>query len=212
MPAPSALDTQPAPEALSADADGMDLDLDISAPTPLDAVSDSVQPHAPEGEELGALELPDIESFPSGALSSAPAAEPDVSMDLPSLDEAAAAPAQAEDDGGLDFDLSLDEPGSPDAAPAVQQPAAEPAPVGFDMGSISLDLDEPTADDGAFAAGDAVDAPVSDDPMARKFELAEEFRQIGDVDGARELLQEVVENTADASLKSKAQAMLGNLG
>ncbi len=212
MPAPSALDTQPAPEALSADADGMDLDLDISAPTPLDAVSDSVQPHAPEGEELGALELPDIESFPSGALSSAPAAEPDVSMDLPSLDEAAAAPAQAEDDGGLDFDLSLDEPGSPDAAPAVQQPAAEPAPVAFDMGSISLDLDEPTADDGAFAAGDAVDAPVSDDPMARKFELAEEFRQIGDVDGARELLQEVVENTADASLKSKAQAMLGNLG
>ena len=47
--------------------------------------------------------------------------------------------------------------------------------------------------------------------MVRKFELAEEFRQIGDVDGARELLQEVVDTATDAALKAKAQAMLDNL-
>jgi len=44
----------------------------------------------------------------------------------------------------------------------------------------------------------------------RKFELAEEFRQIGDVDGARELLQEVVAN-AGGALQAKAQAMLDSL-
>ena len=42
--------------------------------------------------------------------------------------------------------------------------------------------------------------------------LAQEFRQIGDVDGARELLQEVVDNAQDGSLKSRAQTMQDSLG
>ena len=47
-------------------------------------------------------------------------------------------------------------------------------------------------------------------PLARKLELAEEFRQIGDVDGARDLLEEVV-SKATGTLRSKAQAMLDAL-
>jgi pilus assembly protein FimV len=47
--------------------------------------------------------------------------------------------------------------------------------------------------------------------MARKLDLAEEFRQIGDVDGARELLQEVLA-TSQGPVKAKAQAMLDSLG
>ena len=58
--------------------------------------------------------------------------------------------------------------------------------------------------------GKAPDLPPPEDPMERKFELAEEFRQIGDLDGARELLQEVVAN-ADGGLQAKAQAMLDSL-
>jgi pilus assembly protein FimV len=53
-------------------------------------------------------------------------------------------------------------------------------------------------------AGDAVD------PLVRKLELAEEFRQIGDTEGARDLLEEVVAK-ADGSLKAKAQGMLETL-
>ncbi len=49
------------------------------------------------------------------------------------------------------------------------------------------------------------------DPLARKLELAEEFRQIGDLEGARDLLEEVVAK-ADGALKSKAQGMLASLG
>ena len=51
----------------------------------------------------------------------------------------------------------------------------------------------------------------SGDPLARKLELAEEFRQIGDIDGARDLLEEVVAKAA-GTLRFKAQAMLDTLG
>ena len=49
------------------------------------------------------------------------------------------------------------------------------------------------------------------EPMARKIELADEFRRIGDHEGARELLEEVV-TKADGPLKSRAQTMLDALG
>ena len=48
------------------------------------------------------------------------------------------------------------------------------------------------------------------DPLARKLELAEEFRQIGDMEGARDLLEEVLAS-ADGALKTKAQGMLDSL-
>jgi pilus assembly protein FimV len=48
------------------------------------------------------------------------------------------------------------------------------------------------------------------DPLTRKLELAEEFRQIGDVDGARDLLEEVIAK-AKGDVKAKAQGMLDRL-
>jgi pilus assembly protein FimV len=50
-----------------------------------------------------------------------------------------------------------------------------------------------------------------DDPLSRKLELAEEFRQIGDTDGARDLLNEVVAKST-GTMKSRAQGMLADLG
>jgi pilus assembly protein FimV len=91
----------------------------------------------------------------------------------------------------------------------------------FDLGSISLDLgDESTvalpksaspaaADFGSLDLGGA--AADGADPIARKLELAEEFRQIGDMEGARDLLQEVVAKSSGA-VKTRAQAMLNDLG
>jgi pilus assembly protein FimV len=52
---------------------------------------------------------------------------------------------------------------------------------------------------------------TADGPLARKLELAEEFRQIGDLEGARDLLDEVV-SKADGALKAKALGMLEKLG
>lgn len=48
------------------------------------------------------------------------------------------------------------------------------------------------------------------DPLTRKLELAEEFRQIGDTEGARDLIEEVMAK-ADGALRTKAQAMLDAL-
>ncbi len=44
----------------------------------------------------------------------------------------------------------------------------------------------------------------------RKIELAEEFRQIGDLDGARDLLEEVI-GKAKGEIKARAQGMLDRL-
>lgn len=215
MPTPSTLDTfaptglesEPAaaPASLTA-ADLSDVDLDISAPAPLDAVTDSVSPPITEAGSLPELRT-DLPELGGAVAETAPAV-----LDVP-------AEAPRDDSASLDFDLTLDEP-----APAAPAAPAEPAPASsFDFGSISLDLDEPgkgepggevvepslLSDEPDTASGQL--DQVSDDPMVRKFELAEEFRQIGDVDGARELLQEVVDTATDAALKAKAQAMLDNL-
>lgn len=135
-------------------------------------------------------------------------------------------PAASQDDVNA-MNFSLDEPTlpatrvQPKAAPA---PTANSGPMDFDLSSISLDLGGP-ADEGtrpsapvAPATPDFADIDLGEvaggedgDPIARKLELAEEFRQIGDMEGARDLLQEVVAK-ATGSVKLRAQAMLDELG
>ena len=113
------------------------------------------------------------------------------------------------------------------AAPAAHAPApAAPAAQEFDLSGISLDFDLPESAKAATASVPglpksdfgAIDLPSLDgageaasDPISRKLELAEEFRQIGDTEGARDLLQEVVAK-AEGTLKAKAQGMLDDLG
>jgi pilus assembly protein FimV len=48
------------------------------------------------------------------------------------------------------------------------------------------------------------------DPLVRQLELADEFRQIGDTEGAREVLQELIQR-ASGSLRDRAQTMLNEL-
>ena len=116
---------------------------------------------------------------------------------------------------------------SPSRAPARPQPQPQPEAHSFDLSDISLDLDLPTeaplakpavsapAPLGRESGLGAIDLPPLDDehgdPLSRKLELAEEFRQIGDTDGARDLLQEVVAK-ASGTVKTRAQSMLADLG
>lgn len=135
-------------------------------------------------------------------------------------------PAASPDDlGGMRFDL--DEPTLPatPAQPVAKPPASNSGPMEFDLSSISLDLGSPndeltqpaTPVKGTPPAADFADIDLGEaagedgDPIARKLELAEEFRQIGDMEGARDLLQEVVAK-ATGSVKLRAQAMLNELG
>lgn len=127
-----------------------------------------------------------------------------------------------------DFDL---EPGHVEVPTIPPAPAPAPAPVhaaapaaaaaapsiDFDFGDLSLDLDKPghggaaVAEESVLPELDLGEAHGDSEPMARKIELADEFRRIGDHEGARELLEEVV-SKADGPLKSRAQTMLDALG
>ena len=98
---------------------------------------------------------------------------------------------------GLDFDLG--DIGAPAAAEPKSSPLPQPK-VALDFGDFRME--EPSQ---------APSAPADGEALARKLELAEEFRQIGDLEGARDLLEEVVAK-ADGVLRSKAQGMLDTLG
>ncbi len=90
------------------------------------------------------------------------------------------------------------------------QEAQVSGPVDFDFGDLSLELDKPAEEVAAPApATDDLDLGGAD-PLARKIELADEFRRIGDIEGARELLEEVI-GKAEGALRTRAQTLLDEL-
>lgn len=96
-----------------------------------------------------------------------------------------------------------DELSAGSTAPTPLAPA-EPAKSGmleFDLGSLSLDLGTPSEQP----------ATGSDDPLGTKLALAEEFNAIGDTDGARALIEEIIAE-ASGEMKAKAHKALSQLG
>lgn len=145
-----------------------------------------------------------------------------------------AAGLQRPTDLGLDFDFDERKPPAPRAqATAPRTPPNNMASdsMRMDLGDLGGDTLQPPSDTvagddtgldfGSFVPsqpGDLSDAGSTtpsqfdeSDPLARKLELADEFRQIGDMEGARDLLEEVVAKSSGA-LRSRAQAMLDALG
>ena len=130
----------------------------------------------------------------------------DFNLDLgggsaPAAPAAPEAPAPAAADPGLTFDLNLDLGGDnkPEASPAASAVAA-------DLSSISLDLGG-TETPAAPAGG--TDPKWQE--IATKLDLAKAYEEMGDKDGARELLNEVMKD-GDAAQKGTAQQLLAKLG
>jgi pilus assembly protein FimV len=126
----------------------------------------------------------------------------DFDLGLPTGETKAVPPpasaAAADTSGGLDFDLNLDV-GSADKS-------TQPAPAAsMDLSSISLDL----------GSADASAPSGGGDPkwqeVATKLDLAKAYEEMGDKDGARELLNEVMKD-GDAAQKGQAQQLLAKLG
>jgi pilus assembly protein FimV len=155
----------------------------------------------------------------------------DFDLDLNSGSSASAEPSG----GGLDFDLALDSPAKPAAAPA----AAESSGFDFDLSSLSLDTPDttkttPVAQDftktiattatehqktASLSLGDLsldLDAPSSggaaEGPSAvsTKLELAKAYIEIGDSDGAKEILNEVARE-GSAAQQDEAKKILAGL-
>jgi pilus assembly protein FimV len=113
-------------------------------------------------------------------------------------------PAAPAADAGLSFDLNLDL-GVGDKK-AEEKPAAAPA---TDLSAISLDLG--TNDTNAGAAAAAASGDPKWQEIATKLDLAKAYEEMGDKNGARELLNEVMKD-GDAAQKGQAQQLLAKLG
>lgn len=143
----------------------------------------------PSEEQHARLELPEVTQPLTGERSDGP--DSSLDFELPEIDEPRA--ARSSNTSPMEFDLdsmSLDLGGSPAARPQSPNEAQDLS---------DLDLPDVGGDDDESA-----------DPLVRKLELAEEFRQIGDMEGARDLIEEVIAK-ASGSLKAKAQGMLETL-
>ena len=94
------------------------------------------------------------------------------------------------------------------SATTAEKPVASRAgnePLEFDMSDLSLDLDGPITE-----ATPHSDDVAPEDPLDTKFSLAQEFSSLGDPEGARALVEEVLLE-ARGPLKTKAQAFLNAL-
>jgi pilus assembly protein FimV len=159
---------------------------------------------------------------------------------LPSPSRYEAQRTNTPEDPGVDLDLDVSMPGDfnetpmfppertqPISAPEASAPASPGSAsakvvedlqdMSFDLPQISLDtpsqpmpLEDETADMPDLATLDLPSVATADDALARKLELADEFRQIGDLEGARDLLQEVIAQSG-GTLKARAEGMLRDL-
>lgn len=166
----------------------LDLSLDMDLPgglsdDPAAAMAGPASVLAPSDQDFAALE-PNWGS--PASMQSPAAAKP--------LDPSPAA-SQPLDLGKLDLALE-----SAEAAAAA--PAIDPG-LTLDLSGLDLDL------------GDSPAAPVAaqtqpDDPLSTKLDLAREFHAIGDSEGARTLVEEVIAE-ASGEIKNRAQRLLAEI-
>jgi len=135
-----------------------------------------------------------------GAEESKPASD-GIDFELPAVSpapEPSSTTASADMGGGLDFDLQLDL-----GEIKAEAPAAAAGPL--DLSSISLDLG---------GTPDTEATPASTDPkwqeVATKLDLAKAYEEMGDKNGASELLNEVLRE-GDGAQRSQAQELLAKL-
>ncbi|WP_085722984.1 FimV/HubP family polar landmark protein [Pseudomonas sp. R37(2017)] len=165
------------------DLSDFDLDLDLGAePSPAMLAEDDFLLDLDEG----------VKDFPAAQ----PPVVPEIALDDLEL------PA--------DFDLSLaDEMQVPDVPDAF---AAELEDVHAELESLSSSLGEPTFTeaDAALDGDDDFDFLSGTDEAATKLDLAQAYIDMGDSDGARDILNEVV-SEGNAEQKSEAREMLSRL-
>ena len=200
LPPSAVTPTVPAPSESDFAALDMPSTLDFSAsPQPQDPptlVADTVMQEDLSSAGLSGLDL-DLSSFNMPAEAS-PAAPQPATDGIEGLD-------------GLDFDLGTDTPAPvlDSVSPSTPVPPTAPAvqtPDDFDLGALDLDLG--SSDVAAPAAQDVHN--LADDPLSTKLDLAQEFNTIGDSEGARALIEEVLAE-ASGSLKDRAQRMLSEI-
>ena len=218
---------------------GLDLDLDLDQPTGHGDLL-ATPPAPVEAPMSGMDDLNTTEALtsspapmPTAAPANAPAPDSmsmDFDLDFPSepasltpAPTAAADSATAEvptfDSAEVLPDFVLEQPpvlepvpgaGAVVAGQATETSAAPADMLSFDLSDINLDLGDKRAAPGLETEPSGFGGLTAENPLETKLSLAEEFRAIGDLEGARSLAEEVLAE-ASGSLKSKASAFLNDL-
>ena len=202
---------QSASAELGESVSGVDLDLDLDFSLdeePTSAISEppstpvAAQPVQAASIDLNSpldmdFDLPYENSAPgTDPVPDEPASLPDASLQLDDLK------LDNHDLNALpDFNATATMPIGAKEPPA---PAHDSGMLEFDLGSLSLDLEPPVE-----KPTEAPDS-IGEDPLETKLALAEEFVSIGDEDGARALIEEVVAESS-GEMRAKAQRALANL-
>jgi pilus assembly protein FimV len=198
----------------------LDLDLDFSTDEPAAASGDvmSALDDLKNTEALTEAKAPAAVAVDSGLMdfdldfpsepvplqaNKSDGVAPQATPDAPTFDDSEVLPDFALDAPSEPTPLAEVEPGMPAAAAAA--PAVDSNELmSFDLNDINLDLETPEP-----AAG--VDKGLTEEnPLETKLSLAEEFRAIGDLEGARSLAEEVLAE-ASGTLKTKASTFLSDL-
>ena len=177
-----------------------DMDLDFSyaelSPTPLPTIS--VEPYA-GGNADSQAGMVDFDISEPAELQ---ASEQSVQIDEAPLDfslDLEPEPTPVLISPEVDFS-SISEPVQ--AKEEIAQVASEDSMLDFDLGFLGLDAEPDTQNS---AAG-----PVVEDPLETKMELAKEFISIGDLDGARALIGELMEQST-GELRENAERALAEI-
>ena len=174
----------------------LDSQLDLSTPSqpedPPTLVQDTLMAEDNSATGLNDLDL-DVSGFQMPPADATPPAQPEATPDP---------------EDSLDFDVDTpvaQNPVTPTAPTTEKTPTSNPD-LDFDLGSLDLDL-------GATPEPATSAQPVhnlADDPLSTKLDLAQEFNAIGDSEGARALIEEVLAE-ASGPLKERAQKMLSDI-
>lgn len=180
-----------------------DIELDSEAAAAVQAATQTVVDTGVATDVARAQRAAGAPEMPDFALDVPPAepAEDDLKLD---------AGTSARDRGTIDFQIELPPAGTPiDELPTVKE-ATSPGGVDF-----KLEVPEGGLDLGGRPPTTGQDIPTTKNghwyDVQTKFDLAKAYQEMGDKSGAKEILQEVI-NEGDADQKSQAKALLDSLG
>jgi pilus assembly protein FimV len=206
----------------ASDETALDIDLGFDEPMVKDTESTSIIEESSDLDmDLGAL---DLESAAEESVSDADTL--DFDLDLGGADEVAA----ESDEGGMDFDLDLGELSTEEASLSAD---AEKPGLDLDMGDFDLadlesaetletateatgglDLEMALDDFGDLGdlddLGDLGELDSGEDEITTKLDLAQAYAEMGDAEGARSMLEEVIV-VGSAEQKQQAQALIDKL-
>ena len=197
----------------------LDLDLDVtleeaSQPAPLSATFDLRDSQVSGMDDLSQTDA--LTSLPASTSDAPNSRSMDFDLDFPSEPIPLTAPALTAtqttsgqstfDDSEVLPEFGLD---APEELASLTTPATAsataPELMSFDLSELSLDLNSKSPQEAAMGGELGAESPLE-----TKLSLAEEFRAIGDLEGARSLAEEVLAD-ASGALKTKAKTFLADL-